>query len=69
MMYKVTYDPDHAQLLFLLLPFQIILGSVDLLYSASFVDHFCYLCFVSVMFILALWSPAGKRLTSWLSSI
>ena len=32
---------------------------------------FCYLCFVSVMlsylFIAALWSPAGKGLTSWLS--
>ena len=34
-------------------------------------DHFCYLCFVFVMFsclfIVALWSPAGKGLTSWLS--
>ena len=34
------------------------------------VDPFCYLCFVSVMlsylFIAALWSPAGKGLTSWL---
>ena len=33
-------------------------------------DHFCYLCFVFVMFsclfIAALWSPAGKGLTSWL---
>ena len=31
-------------------------------------DYFCYLCFVSVMllclFIAALWSPAGKGLTS-----
>ena len=39
--------------------------------SASFVDPFCYLCFVSDMlsclFIEALWSPIGKRLTSWLS--
>ena len=30
----------------------------------SFVDPFCYLCFVSVMlpcmYIAALWSPAGK---------
>ena len=34
-------------------------------------DYLCYLCFVFVMlsclFIAALWSPAGKRLTSWLS--
>ena len=33
-------------------------------------DHLCYLCLVFVMlsrlFIDALWSPAGKGLTSWL---
>ena len=33
-------------------------------------DNFCYLCLVFVMlsrlFISALWSPAGKVLTSWL---
>ena len=33
-------------------------------------DHFCYLCSVFVMlsrlFIVALWSPAGKGLTSCL---
>ena len=33
-------------------------------------DHLCNLCLVFVMlsrlFIAALWSPAGKRLTSWL---
>ena len=33
-------------------------------------DHLCYLCLVIVMllrlFIAALWSPAGKGLTSWL---
>ena len=30
--------------------------------------HLCYLCLVIVMrlFIAALWSPAGKGLTSWL---
>ena len=32
-------------------------------------DHLCYLCFVIVMllrlFIAALWSTAGKGLTSW----
>ena len=32
-------------------------------------DHLCYLCLVFVMllrlFIDALWSPAGKGLTSW----
>ena len=33
-------------------------------------DHLCFLCLVSPMlsrlFIAALWSPAGKGLTSWL---
>ena len=33
-------------------------------------DHLCYFCLVFVMlsrlFIAALWSPAGKVLTSWL---
>ena len=33
-------------------------------------DHLCHLCLVFVMllclFIAALWSPAGKGLTSWL---
>ena len=41
--------------------------------GASFVDHFCYFCFVFVMlsclFIAALWSPAGKGLISLLSSV
>ena len=36
-------------------------------------DPFCYLCFVSVvlscLFIEALWSPAGKGLSSWLSCV
>ena len=33
-------------------------------------EHLCYVCLVIVMllrlFIAALWSPAGKGLTSWL---
>ena len=33
-------------------------------------DHFCFLCLVFLMLssllIAALWSPAGKGLTSWL---
>ena len=37
--------------------------------------HFCYLCFVFdfvilfCLFLAALWSPAGKGLTSWLSYV
>ena len=38
--------------------------------GTSFVDHLCYLCLacfmLSSLFIAALWSPAGKWLTSWL---
>ena len=38
-----------------------------------FADHLCYLCLVFVMlshlFVAALWSPAGKGLTSWLSFV
>ena len=34
-------------------------------------DHLCYFCIVVVrlsrLLIAAFWSPAGKRLTSWLS--
>ena len=41
--------------------------------DTSFADHFCHLCLVFVMlsclFIAALWSPAGKGLTSWLSFV
>ena len=41
--------------------------------EASFVDHFCHLCFVFVMpscfFIAAMWSPAEKGLTFWLAGI
>ena len=41
--------------------------------STDFMGHLCYLCFVFVMllylFIVALWSPAGKGLTSWLSFV
>ena len=36
-------------------------------------DHLCYfclvLCFRARLFVGALWSPAGKGLTSWLSFV
>ena len=37
-------------------------------------DHLCYFCLVLLhfharMFVDALWSPAGKGLTSWLSFV
>ena len=41
--------------------------------GTSFVDHLCFLCLVYLMlshlFIAALWSPAGKGLTSLLLSV
>ena len=42
-------------------------GSVlDLLFFCSVL---CLLCFCAPLFICALWSPAGKGLTSWLSFV
>ena len=37
-------------------------------------DHYvisvlCKLCFRALLFIYALWTPAGKGLTSWLSFV
>ena len=42
--------------------------------GTSFVDHLCYFClflfcFRARLFIGAVWSPAGKGLTSWLLSV
>ena len=43
--------------------------------GASFVDPFCYLCFIFIfvmlycLFLGALLSSAGKGLTSWLSCV
>ena len=42
--------------------------------GASFVDNLCYfclvlLCFHARLFVDALWSLAGKGLTSWLSFV
>ena len=33
------------------------------------VSVLCLLCLCARLFICALWSPAGKGLTSWLSSV
>ena len=40
--------------------------------SKAFVDYYvisvvCLLCFCACLFIIALWSPARKGMTSWLS--
>ena len=49
-------------------------NSPDRTGGASFVDHLCniclvLLCFHALLFVDALWSPAGKGLTSWLSFV
>ena len=47
-------------------PFQGGTSFVDLL---CFCSVLCLLCLCARLFICALWSPAGKRLTSWLSFV
>ena len=47
-------------------PFQGGTSFVDLL---CFFSVLCLLCFCVRLFICALWSPAGKGLTSWLSFV
>ena len=34
-----------------------------------FFSVLCLLCLCARLFVCALWSPAGKRLTSWLSFV
>ena len=47
-------------------PFQGSTSCVDLL---CFCSVLCLLCLCARLFICALWSPAGKGLTSWLSFV
>ena len=47
-------------------PFQGVTSFVDLL---NFCSVLCLLCLCAHLFICALWSPAGKGLTSWLSFV
>ena len=47
-------------------PFQGSISFVDLL---CFCSVLCLLCLCMRLFICALWSPAGKGLTSWLSFV
>ena len=35
----------------------------------TFFSVWCLLCLCALLFISALWSPAGKGLTSWLSFV
>ena len=42
---------------------------VLLLWTIHVISVVCLLCFCARLFIVALWSPAGKGLTSWLSFV
>ena len=50
-------------------------NSLNFLPECAKIDHLCYLCLVLLyfnharLFVDALWSPAGKGLTSWLSFV
>ena len=39
------------------------------LYQLHYATWYCFLCIRARLFINALWSPAGKGLTSWLSFV
>ena len=62
--FVIVVFPDHTHLLFFILTVSV---------RCFLVDHLCYLCLVfdmlSRLFIATLRSPAGKRLTSWLSFV
>ena len=44
-------------------------GCILLLWFLYVFSVLCLLCLCGLLFICALWSPAGKGLTSWLSSV
>ena len=63
--FVIVVFPDHTHLLFL---------SVNFLQTLYILDHsvisvLFLLCFHVRLFIDALWSPAGKGLTSWISFV
>ena len=43
--------------------------AVIILWIIHVISGVCLLCFLVCLFIAALWSPAGKGLTSWLSFV
>ena len=51
-------------------PFMLILrGAFRVLWIVYVFSVLCLLCLSARLFICALWSPAGKGLTSWLSFV
>ena len=56
---------------YVLLPFQVHALQLSYFFCGSFMFLFClvFAMFCARLFICALWSPAGKGLTSWLSFV
>ena len=79
--FVIVVFPDHTHLLFLIRsdcetdlspPFKYFTDrykAVLLLWIFYVLSVLCLLCFYARLFICALWSPAGKGLTSWLSFV
>ena len=77
--FPYVYWPK-SELIVRLVPFNMFNPSSNLFYwpfqgGGSLVDHFCYLWIIfvfvmlSCLFLAALWSPAGKGLSPWLSCV
>ena len=62
---NITFMPISVQKI-ILIEYQGGTSFVDLL---CFCSVLCLLCLCARLFICALWSPAGKGLTSWLSFV
>ena len=79
--FVIVVFPDHTHLLFLIRsdcetdlspPFKYLTDRYKaalLLWIFYVLSALCLLCFYARLFIFALWSPAGKGLTSWLSFV
>ena len=62
----VNYFTDRSKAVLLLCIFCILFC---LVFAMSLCASICLLCLRARLFICALWSPAGKGLTSWLSFV
>ena len=69
--FAIVVFPDHNDFLFLISKFQVGFKSLlcQGLSEPEFYGDLCWLCLCARLFICALWSPAGKGLTSWLSFV
>ena len=72
-LYKVVHNIDQVTAEFNIdlesIQFWAKIWKVDFMDLLCFCSVLCLLCLCARLFICALWSPAGKRLTSWLSFV